>query len=264
MKKHLLFALSVMLITGLSAQENRTSADPEIGQSLEDKIQNPIANMVSIPLDYNLSINDQNANILNIQPIIPIELSKKWLLITRTIIPFMNIPTQTGYKNGVGNVTFLGALTPAKQDSFTWGAGPAIMLPTGVLGLGFDKFSIGISVLALKQTHGFTYGLLLQNFFSVAGPSDTEDVNYLYTQIILSKKLNKGWYIYSSPNVTADWNASSGKQWTIPLGAGAGKLITHNRYLPINLKAGVFKYVAHPTDADWLIQAQATFILKSK
>jgi hypothetical protein len=262
MKKITLFAFSVMFITCISAQENRTSADPEDGHSLEDKIQNPIANMVSIPINYNLSTNDNNTNVVNFQPVIPIDLSEKWLLITRTIVPFMNVPTQTGYKNGVGNVTFLGALTPAKQGDFTWGAGPAFMLPTGVVGLGYEKFSIGPSVIALKQTSGFTYGLLLQNFFSVAGPSDVEDVNYLYTQVILSKNLKNGWYVYSNPNITADWNASSGHQWTIPLGAGAGKLITHNRYLPINLKAGVFKYVAHPTDADWLIQVQATFILK--
>lgn len=253
--------MSMLLFYVSNAQENRTSADPEDGHSLEDKIQNPIANMVSFPMNYYLSIDNDNTNILNIQPIIPVALSKKWLLVTRTIIPFINIPTQTGYKNGVGNVTFLGAITPAKESSFTWGAGPAFMLPTGVEGLGFEKFSIGPSVIALKQTNGFTYGLLLQNFFSVAGPSSVKDVNYLYTQVILSKKLQKGWYVYSSPIITADWNSTNGKQWTIPLGAGAGKLITHNRYLPINVKIGVFKYVAHPTDADWLVQAQATFIL---
>jgi hypothetical protein len=262
MKRQFLCAFAMLVAIPLMAQENRTSADPEDGHGLEDKIQNPIANMVSIPMNYNLSINNDNTNVLNIQPVIPVTLSKKWLLITRTIVPFMNVPTQTGYKNGVGNVTFLGAITPAKESSFTWGTGPAIMLPTGVEGLGFEKFSIGPSVVALKQTNGFTYGLLLQNFFSIAGPSSVKDVNYLYTQVILSKKLNNGWYVYSSPHITADWNAPSGKQWTIPLGAGAGKLITHNRYLPINLKAGVFKYVAHPNDADWLVQAQATFILK--
>ncbi|GGG32577.1 neuromedin U [Bizionia arctica] len=264
MKKLLLFAVSVMLITCISAQENRTSADAEDGQSLEDKIQNPIANIASFPIIYNLSTNENNSNVVNFQPVIPVQLSKKWLLITQAIIPVMNVATQTGYENGLGNITFLGAITPTKQSEFTWGAGPAFMLPAVNNKLGFNKFSIGPSVIALKQNNGFTYGLLLQNFFSVAGPSNTEDVNYLYTQVILSKNLNNGWYLYSNPIITADWNATSNKQWTIPLGAGAGKLITHNRYLPINLKAGLFKYVAHPTEADWLIQAQATFILKSK
>ena len=57
MKNHLLFAFAIMLVSILNAQENRTSADPEDGHGLEDKIQNPIANMASIPMNYNLSIN---------------------------------------------------------------------------------------------------------------------------------------------------------------------------------------------------------------
>lgn len=264
MKKITILIVSIVLSNIVIAQKYQSTTYYADGESLDDKVQNPIANMVSIPINYNLSTNDKNANVVNLQPVIPVELSKKWLLITRSIIPIMNTPTRNGYENGFGNITVLGAITPAKQSSFTWGAGPALMFPAINDKLGYDKFSIGPSVVALKQTNGFTYGLLLQNFFSVAGPSNTEDVNYLYTQVILSKKLKKGWYVYSSPNITADWNATSNKQWTIPLGAGAGKLITHNKYLPINLKAGVFKYVAHPSGADWLVQAQATFILKSK
>ncbi|MEO8934334.1 MAG: neuromedin U, partial [Xanthomarina sp.] len=72
MKKHLLIAFGLLLLTTLHAQENRTSADPEDGQSLNDKVQNPIANMVSIPLNYNLSLKDEYTHILNIQPIIPL------------------------------------------------------------------------------------------------------------------------------------------------------------------------------------------------
>lgn len=264
MKKQLFIAYAIMLATTLNAQENRTSTDFEDGHSLEDKIQNPIANIASLSLDYNVSINNNNYNLLNIQPIIPVKLSKNWLLITHTIVPFLNTPTQTGYKNGVGNITLQGTLTLAKEAGFSWGAGPVFMLPTNIEGLGYEKFSIGPSLVALKQSYGLTYGLVLQNFFSVAGPSNVQDVNYLYTQVILSKNLNNGWYLYSNPNITADWNASSGNQWTIPLGAGAGKLIKHNRYLPINVNAGVYKYLAHPTDADWLIQAQVTFIMKYK
>ncbi len=264
MKRQFLCAFAMLVAIPLMAQENRTSADPEDGKSLQDKIQNPIANMASIPLDYNLSINNKNSNILNLQAVIPVRLTENWLLITRAFVPFMNVPTTSSYSNGVGNVMFTGTITPAKEGSFSWGAGPALMLPTGIEGLGFEKFSIGPSLAALKQSNGLTFGLILQNYFSVAGPSNAQNVNYLYTQILLSKNLKNGWYLYSNPNITADWNATNNNQWTIPLGIGAGKLITHNRYLPINVKAGVYKFIAHPTDADWLIQAQATFILKYK
>ncbi|WP_339633754.1 neuromedin U [Bizionia echini] len=232
------------------------------GTDLEDKIQNPIANMASIPLEYNLSVFDKNTNVLNIQPIIPIKISEKWVLITQTTLPIMNKPTSTGYENGLGNITFLTTITSAEPSNFTWGVGPVFMFPSVNKSLGFNKLSIGPSVTVVKQTKGFTFGLTLQNFFSVAGSSSTDNVNYLYSQILLSKKLKNDWYLYSSPNITANWNAETGQQWSIPLGAGAGKLITHNKYLPINFNAGIFKYVAHPTNADWLLQVQATFILK--
>ncbi|HLV13782.1 MAG TPA: hypothetical protein VKY41_01280 [Xanthomarina sp.] len=262
MKKHFLFAFGFMLASILNAQENRKTAVYEDGNSLEDKIHNPIANMASIPLNYDLSINDDYVNSVNLQPTIPVKLSKNLLLVTQANLPLINAQTEKGYENGVGNTTILGTLTTAKQSDFSWGFGPAFMLPSGLKGLGFDKLSIGPSVIALKQTNGFTYGLILQNYFSVAGPSNTEDVNYLNSQIILSKRLNRGWYVYSNPYITANWNAPSKKQWEVPIGAGAGKLITHNRYLPINLKAGVYKYLSHPTNADWLVQMQATFIIK--
>ncbi len=246
-------------INWLHAQDE--NQDPS-GTSLEDKIQNPIANMVSIPFNYNLSTNDDNTNVLNIQPVIPVQISKDWLMITRTIIPIINAPAPSGYQSGVGNISVVGALTPAKQSSFTWGVGPSVLFPTITEGLGYEKFSIGPSVVGIKQNKGFTFGLLLQNFFSVAGPSSAPDVNFFYSQLILAKKLKKGWYLYSSPNITADWNAPSGSQWTIPLGAGAGKLIAHSK-LPINVKAGLFKYIEHPTDAEWLFQLQTTLILKT-
>ena len=128
MKKHLLIALGVICITTLNAQENRTSADPEDGQSLNDKVQNPIANIMTIPFSYNLAINDDYTNILDVKPIIPLVLTKKWLLVTETNIPFMNVPDRSGYKNGVGNMKFLATFTSVKQSDFTWGMGPAVKI----------------------------------------------------------------------------------------------------------------------------------------
>lgn len=264
MKKFTLLVCYTLFLVTVNAQEKFSDDDfiQDIS-SIEYEIQNPIANLARIPLEYNLSLSGENTNVLNLQPTIPVDLSKKWLLINSAMIPIINLPTTMGYENGLGNITFMSVLTLAEPSSFTWGSGPAIMLPSVNERLGFDKFSIGPSVVVIKQTKGFTYGLMVQNFFSVVGSSSTEDVNYLSSEVILSKNLKNGWYVYSNPNITANWNAESGKQWTIPLGVGAGKLITYNRYLPINVKAGVFKYVAHPTDADWLIQVQATFIINS-
>ncbi|MGY0393392.1 neuromedin U [Bizionia sp. KMM 8389] len=262
MKKALLLFLNLIVTTIISAQEYQNTTYYPDGESLEDKIQNPIANLASIPIDYKAVLNTKNENIVTIKPILPVKITKNWLLILQPEIPISNTPTVTGYQNGIGNTTLTGTVTKSKQSSFSWGVGPTLMFPAVNNQLGNNKLSIGPSVIALKQNQGFTYGVLLQNYFSVAGSSHSESVNLFHSQIILSKTLKNEWYIYSNPEISANWKASDNNRWTLPLGVGAGKLIKSNRYLPINLKAGVYKYIQHPTDADWQIQIQAAFIIK--
>jgi len=65
-------------------------------QEVEDAAkaaQNPLANVISMPFqnnnDFGIGIYDKTSNVLNIQPILPVSLSKSgWLLINRFIIPF--------------------------------------------------------------------------------------------------------------------------------------------------------------------------------
>src|SRR5262245_58755584 len=58
--------------------------------------QNPVANMVSLPLQYNYSTGDglgtTSAMVLNVQPVLPLEVGKDWLVVSRTIVPFTNVP----------------------------------------------------------------------------------------------------------------------------------------------------------------------------
>lgn len=55
--------------------------------------QNPIGNLVSVPIQNNTNFNvgpqSGTQNILNIQPVYPIEVNKDWNLITRTILPLV-------------------------------------------------------------------------------------------------------------------------------------------------------------------------------
>lgn len=55
--------------------------------------QNPVAAMISIPFQNNVAFGsgpDKGVqNVLNIQPVIPLTLSRDWNLITRTILPLV-------------------------------------------------------------------------------------------------------------------------------------------------------------------------------
>src|SRR5215471_21602894 len=64
--------------------------------SLAKASQNPVANMVSLPLQYNYytggGLDSSSEMVLNVQPVLPLEINKEWLLISRTIVPFTNVP----------------------------------------------------------------------------------------------------------------------------------------------------------------------------
>jgi hypothetical protein len=43
--------------------------------------------------------------------------------------------------------------------------------------------------------------------------------------------LPAGWYLSSVPIITANWEASSGNTWTVPMGGGVGKLFRLGKLL---------------------------------
>jgi hypothetical protein len=58
---------------------------------LAKKLQNPIVNLISIPIqnnwDFGIGPADAMRYTVNVQPVIPLSLTKDWNLITRTIVP---------------------------------------------------------------------------------------------------------------------------------------------------------------------------------
>src|SRR6185437_15770413 len=148
---------------------------------LQKAVQNPVASLISVPFQNNTNFGigpfDRNQNILNIQPVIPIGISRDWNLIIRWITPVVwqpapgttnlemfgieeNTPAylaaQTVQKNagvfGFGDMTPTFFFSPAKPHKLIWGAGPVFVLPTAtskVLGQG--KLSMGPSFVALVQ-----------------------------------------------------------------------------------------------------------------
>ncbi|MDH3602759.1 MAG: hypothetical protein OEU26_24370 [Candidatus Tectomicrobia bacterium] len=74
--------------------------------NLAKAAQNPVADLISLPLQNNtffgIGPDDDTANVLNIQPVVPLKLSPDWNLITRTIAPLIYLPDLT---RGVGGTS---------------------------------------------------------------------------------------------------------------------------------------------------------------
>jgi hypothetical protein len=69
-----------------------------------------------------------------------------------------------------------------------------------------------------------------------------------------------GWYISSTPTITADWEADSDDRWTVPIGGGVGRLVKFGKQ-PVDLKAQAFVNAVKPDGAvDWAIQLQVKLL----
>src|SRR5262252_7405261 len=89
-------------------------------EELAKLAQNPIGNLISVPFQNNTNLNygplKKNQNILNIQPVIPIEVTPEWNIITRTIVPVISQPALfpgDSRVNGIGETDFSAFLSPS-------------------------------------------------------------------------------------------------------------------------------------------------------
>jgi len=281
------------------AAADQSASEEEQAKSLAKAVQNPVASLISVPLqnnsNFDIGPNNRTQNVLNIQPVIPVRISKNWNLITRIVTPIIyepsiasllfqsNTPLNHLGTLGLGDINPTFFLSPAKPKKLIWGVGPTFLLPTAtdnVLGQG--KWSIGPSVVALVQPGHWTFGTLINNVWSFAGSgrtppfpsqllpcgycglpvgaSSTRDVNQMLLQYFINYNMKKGWYLAWQPIITANWEARSGDVWTLPFGGGLGRIMKFGNQ-PVNLQAQFFGNAKYPRfGSPWSMRLQLAFL----
>ena len=105
-------------------------------------------------------------------------------------------------------------------------------------------------------------GAIVNNVWSVGGDEAAPKVNVLTLQPLISYNF-PDFYFAFSPIVTANWDASSGQQWTASLSLGVGKLLrVGSKGLPINVNVSYYNNVVKPDNAAaWTLRAMETSLL---
>lgn len=236
---------------------------------LRKAIQNPVANLISFPLENNSNFGvgpyNRIQNVLDIQPVVPVHLSTSWILITRTIMPIIYQPTTIQPVNqgahGLGDVNPTFFLSPAKPHKIIWGVGPDFVFPTATNPLiGQGKWSVGPSLVALAQPKHFTIGVLVNNVWSFAGQANRTDVNQMLLEPFINYNMKKGWFLVTAPFITANWKGSRGNVWTVPVGGGIGR-VTKLGFQPVSLEAEFYGNATYPSGtSSWSMRLQISFL----
>jgi len=196
-------------------------------EDLAKKLSNPVAALISVPLQLNYDQNIGPAEggkrwTLNVQPVVPIDLDARWNLISRTIVPIVkqdDIFPGAGSQSGLGDTVQSFFLSPKAPTAggWIWGAGPVFLLPTGSDDLlSARKWGAGPTGVILKQDSGWTYGALANHIWSIAGDDNRSDISSTFVQPFLSYTTPTALTFAINTESTYDWKA---KQWSVPLNA---------------------------------------------
>jgi hypothetical protein len=267
----LIALLSVGLValssTAWAHKDEAHHPPPHAEHDLAKASQNPVSSLISVPFENNYNVDagphDKVQNVMNIKPVIPVSLNKDWNLINRVILPVISQPRGfEGRRNGLGDTTYQAFFTPAKTSKWIVGAGPQLQIPTHTNdSLGTQKWGAGPAAVVLTMPGHWVTGLLASQMWDFGGPSDEPDINLTVLQPFANYNIGKtGWYLSSAPVITANWDAKSGDEWTVPLGGGVGKIM-HWGKQAVNLKLAGYGNVVRPTHgANYNIQLSLTFM----
>jgi hypothetical protein len=244
----------------------------EDATALAKKLQNPIGDLYSFPFQNNTNFNagphSGTQDILNVQPVIPIHLNADWDVITRTILPLIWQPSYAPAHTvpfGTGPTTFSAFLAPATPNNgWLWGVGPVVQVPTiSDKTLGSNVWGGGPTAVVVYMKGPWVAGVLVNNVWSFGGSSGPYGTRYnqFLTQPFVNYNFGGGWYVGSSPIVTANWLAAGDRAWTLPFGGNAGRVIKIGGKLPVNLSIGAYYNALRPQfGATWQLRTQVTLI----
>ena len=257
---HLLLLASSLLVPAFAAAQ---------GDNYAKELANPLAALISMPIqanyDEDFGLDDQGAVLkINVQPVIPFSIGPDWNLISRTILPILNyddVPVAGTSQFGLGDTVqslFFSPKSPT-ATGWIWGAGPVFLIPTATDEvLGSEKWGIGPTAVALRQTGPWTYGGLANHIESFAGTSRRADVSATYIQPFLAYVTPTQTTLAINSESTYDWETN---KWSVPINLTAAQMLRFGNQL-VQIGGGLRYWITAPDAGpeDWGLRLQFTLL----
>lgn len=225
--------LNICLAAAAMTTGGSALAQEDQAAELAKKLSNPVAALISVPIQYNHDEYgglNKGASVDSVifQPVVPFELSQDWNLITRTLVPFIerqSFPAGVVNQSGLSDITASQFFSPKAptESGWIWGVGAIELLPTASeSALGTEKLGLGPTAVVLRQSGPWTVGFLGAHVWSVAGDDKREDINLTTAQPFVSYTTKTHTTIGAYTESAYDWRA---RQWTVPLIVQAGQIL---------------------------------------
>lgn len=230
---------------------------------LAKQLSNPIAKLISVPLQSNLDccIGDGNAAkyTLNIQPVVPLSLTPDVNMIVRTILPIVaeGAPRSGSDSHfGFGDITQSFFFSPTKAGGLIWGVGPVFLWPIGASGIGSDKWAAGPTFVVLRQSGPVTIGVLANHLWSYAGAVHADPVSATFVQPFVTYTYPNTTTISLNTETSYDWTH---RAWTVPINVGISHIYSFGGQ-KVQLQFGGRAFAVSPDGPNLGVRFAATFL----
>jgi hypothetical protein len=249
-------------------------ADEAADRALVHASQSPASNLVNVALRNEIGLGvyhkERTANLTWLEPSFPTSiLGGDWILAHAIRLPLIWQPVvvaRTGGTYGVGALRYEMLLARAAPGALGWGLGFGLQFPTDSdYTIGDHKWAAGPAG-ALSWGRGPVHAVLAATqLWTYASAGGYPVVNRLTLKPALIVDLPAGFFLLSAPVIAADWKRPAADRWTIPVGAGLGRIFAPGgTRLTLTLQG--YWTAAGPTEAwttqhpytsppDWTIRA---------
>jgi hypothetical protein len=227
---------------------------PPDASALAKETQNPVSSLITVPLQFNFNsggdLGDGTLFNLNFQPVIPFKATSEINVIARTIVPINSAPGPDGSRfSGVGDIQMQLFLTPAAPGPLILGIGPMFSLPTATATpFQTGTFGAGFSAVVVKNQGPFVLGGLLSQVWPAGDSGGEPQANLFTLQPFVNYNFGGGWAASFAPIIAANWDASDGNEWTVPLGLGMTRTTVFDGR-PMNIGFQYYYNVTRPDGA---------------
>ena len=230
---------------------------------LAKQTQNPVASLISVPLqgnwDFGLGDRDATGTLLNIQPVMPFGVSQNTNLILRVIMPLTSQPGSGGARiNGLGDIVATAFFSPTKSGRIIWGAGPVFLLPAAT-----NARSARRSSASAPQSSRLTSPAMdgrdpVQPDLVGERRERSRRRQLDVPAAVCQLQPRSGLSVGVSMEATGNWEAD--EAWTAPLLFNVSKVTLLGKR-PVSFTLGAGPHVASPDGgADWRFRLAATFL----